>query len=492
MVDCPGDRARGNARDPGARVCTDRRALWTEGTVKVVDDTRRDTPTALAADARALDRRLLTLALPALGALVAEPLFVLVDTAVVGRLGTTELAGLTLASTVLVTVVGLFVFLAYATTASTARRIGAGDEAGAAHAALDGLWLAGALGVALAAVGWPLAPGLVDALGATGGVVEEAVTYLRASLPGLPGMLVVLAATGALRGRQDTRTPFAVAVGGAVVNAVLNVVLVYGAGLGIAGSGLGTALTQTAMAAVLGAVVLRRSRRSGHRLRPDPAGILGSARAGAPLFVRTLSLRAAILLTVVVAASLDDVALAGHQVVVAWWGLAAFALDALAVAAQALVGHALGAGRAHDARAVTARAVRWGIAAGAVLGTGLAAAGWFLAPVFTADPAVRHAVALGLTVAAVCLPVAGWVYVLDGVLIGAGDGVFLAWAGLATLAAYAPLAALVAAWAPPGAMGLAWLWVAFAGGFMASRAATTAARVRGERWVVLGARQGAW
>lgn len=451
-----------------------------------MDDTRDDTPMHPVDAPRAIDRRLLGLALPALGALVAEPLFVLVDSAVVGHLGTAQLAGLTLASTLLVTVVGLFVFLAYATTAATARRIGAGDSHGATLAALDGLWLALVLGIAVAIVGWVVAPRLVVALGASGDVATYAVTYLRASVPGLPGMLVVLAATGALRGRQDTRTPFLVAVAGAVTNAVLNVVLVYGAGLGIAGSGLGTALTQTAMAAVLGAVVLRDARGRGHSLRPVPAGLLRSARAGAPLFVRTLTLRAAILLTVVVAASLDDVALAAHQVVTSWWGLAAFALDALAVAAQALVGHALGARDAGRARAVTARAVRWGVGAGAALGLVLAAAGWWLAPLFTADDDVRHAVALGLAVAGACLPLAGWVYVLDGVLIGAGDGRFLAAAGVLTLLAYAPLAALVAAYAPEGAVGLAWLWVAFGGGFMAARALTTARRARGERWLVLG------
>ena len=185
--------------------------------------------------ASTVDRQILGLAVPALGALVAEPLFVLVDSAIVGRLGTTELAGLSLASTLLVTVVGLCVFLAYATTAAVARRSGAGDRAGALQMGVDGLWLAAGLGVVLAVVAVAVAPWAVGALGATGDVAHQAVLYLRASAPGLPGMLLVLAATGALRGLQDTRTPLVVAGVGAVVNAVLNVVLVYGAGLGIAG-----------------------------------------------------------------------------------------------------------------------------------------------------------------------------------------------------------------------------------------------------------------
>lgn len=430
-----------------------------------------------------LDRQVLALAVPALGALVAEPLFVLVDSAVVGHLGTPELAGLALASTVLVTVVGLCVFLAYATTAAVARHLGAGDRVAALRLGIDGMWLAAGLGAVLALALGIAAPWAVEALGADGAVAGHAVTYLRWSAPGLPGMLLVLAATGALRGLLDTRTPLVVAASGAVVNAVLNVTLVYGAGMGIAGSGLGTALTQLGMAAVLVVVVVRGARAAGAALSPAAAGILGQARAGAPLLVRTVSLRLAILLTVWVATSLGPVVLAGHQVVSAVWGLTAFALDALAIAAQALVGHALGAGDVPRVRAVLRRTVTWGVAAGAVLGVLIAVASPLLARPFTSDPAVRDAVVAGLVVAAVALPLAGWVFVLDGVLIGAGDGRYLAWAGLVTLVAYVPCALAVRAWAPDGAAGLAWLWAAFAGVFMLARAVTTAHRARGTAWL---------
>ncbi len=436
---------------------------------------------------RALDRRILSLAVPALGALVAEPLFVLVDSAVVGRLGTEPLAGLALASTVLLTLVGLCVFLAYATTAAVARRLGAGDVREALRLGVDGMWLGGLLGVGLAAGLWLAAPWLAQALGARGAVAGHAVAYLRWSAPGLPGMLVVLASTGALRGLQDTRTPLWVAAGGAVANAVLSVVLVLGLGLGIAGSGLGTALAQLAMGAVLAVVVLRGARRVGAPLRPAVGGLLGSARAGAPLLVRTLSLRAAILLTVVVATGLGDVALAGHQVVNAVWALTAFALDALAIAAQALVGRSLGAGDVPQTRAVLRRTLEWGTGAGVLLGVLVAGTAWLLPPLFTPEPAVQRAITVGLLVAAVFLPVAGWVFVLDGVLIGAGDGRYLAVAGTLTLVAYLPAALAVAAWAPAGAQGLGWLWVAFAGVFMAARAVATGVRARGSRWMVLGA-----
>lgn len=435
----------------------------------------------------AVDRQILSLAVPALGALVAEPLFVLVDSAVVGHLGTASLAGLSLASTVLVTVVGLCVFLAYATTAAVARRLGAGDRGGALQVGVDGMWLALGLGVALGAVTWLTAPWLIGALGATGETAHEAVVYLRASSPGLPGMLLVLASTGALRGLQDTRTPLVVATAGAIVNGVLNVVLVYGAHLGIAGSGLGTALTQLAMGAVLGGVVVRGARAAGTRLTPHAAGLWANARAGAPLLVRTLTLRAAILLTVWVATALGATALAAHQVVNAVWGLAAFALDALAIAAQALVGHALGAADVPRTRALLRRTLQWGVGAGAVLGLVLGGASWLYVRAFTTDPDVQRAAVVALVVAAVTMPMAGWVFVLDGVLIGAGDGRFLAWAGVVTLVAYVPFALAVRVYAPDGLVGLAWLWTAFAGVFMLARALTTGWRARGTAWMVTGA-----
>ena len=451
-----------------------------------------------------LDRRILSLAVPALGALVAEPLFVLIDSAMVGHLGATSLAGLSLASSVLTTVVGLFVFLAYATTATTARLFGAGDRRGGLRAGVDGLWLAALLGAGAALALGAAAPGVVGALGADGAVARAAVAYLRASAPGLPGMLVVFAATGTLRGLLDTRTPFVVATAGATLNVGLNALLLYGARMGIAGSGLGTALAQSAMAVALAAPVLRSARDAGVGLAPSRTGLRASLGSGAPLLVRTVSLRAAILTTVWAATALGAVPLAAHQVVGSLWNFAAFALDALAVAAQALVGTALGQADAAGARApsgdsapappggagavsveaVLRRTLGWGAATGAVIGVVLAAASPWLPWLFTSEAAVASAARPALLVAASAMPLAGAVFLFDGILMGAGDGRYLAGAGLVTLVPYAPLAVAVAHGLPAAspAGGLAWLWAAFAWVFMGARGLTTGLRVRGTAW----------
>ncbi|SDQ23763.1 MATE family efflux transporter [Quadrisphaera sp. DSM 44207] len=433
------------------------------------------------------DRAIWALALPALGALVAEPLFLLADSAVVGTLGTVPLAGLAAAGALLSAAVGVFVFLAYATTAAVARRTGAGDLPGALAQGVDGAWLALGLGAATGAAGWVAAPQLVEALGTPADVVPAAVTYLRWSLPGLPGMLLVLAATGVLRGLRDTRTPLRAAVAGALANAVLDVVLVLGLDAGLAGSAASTALVQTAAGAWLAGVVVRGARRHGVRLRPSAAGVRRSATAGAPLVVRTLALRAALLVTTAVAATQGSAALAAHQVVSTLWGLLALTLDAIAIAAQALTGTALGAGDVAGARAATSRSVRWGVVTGTAVGLALLACAPVLPALFSDDPRVRTAITAALVVVAVAQSLAGWVFVLDGVLIGAGDARYLAATGVLVLLVYLPLAEAVRRWAPDGTAGLVLLWCAFAGGFMAARAVPLALRARGTAWMVTGA-----
>ncbi|WP_424569175.1 MATE family efflux transporter [Streptomyces sp. CH-036] len=428
------------------------------------------------------DREIIVLAVPAFGALVAEPLFVMVDSAVVGHLGTPQLAGLGIAAALLMTAVSIFVFLAYATTAAVARRVGAGDLPAAIRQGMDGIWLALLLGAAVVALAIPTAPWLVDVFGASDTAAPYAITYLRISILGIPAMLVVLAATGVLRGLQDTRTPLYVAVGGFTANAVLNVTLVYGAGLGIAGSAWGTVIAQAGMAAVYLIVVIRGARKHGASLRPDAAGIRASARAGVPLLIRTLSLRAVLMIATAVAARLGDVDIAAHQIILSLWSLTAFALDAIAIAGQAIIGRYLGADDEKGAREACRRMVEWGIGCGIVLGVLIVLARPLFIPLFTSDPSVKDTLLPALLVVAVSQPIAGVVFVLDGVLMGAGDGRYLAWAMLVTLAVFAPVALLV----PSLGGGLTALWWAMTL-MMTVRLITLWLRTRSGRWIVTGA-----
>ncbi|WP_086767015.1 MATE family efflux transporter [Streptomyces bobili] len=428
------------------------------------------------------DREIVALAVPAFGALVAEPLFVLADSAIVGHLGTAQLAGLGVASALLTTAVSIFVFLAYATTAAVARRVGAGDLPAAIRQGMDGIWLALLLGAAVIALVLPTAPSLVELFGASETAAPFAITYLRISALGIPAMLVVLAATGVLRGLQDTRTPLYVAIGGFVANALLNVGLVYGADLGIAGSAWGTVIAQCGMAAVYLVVVIRGARRHGASLRPDAAGIRASARAGVPLLVRTLSLRAVLMIATAVAARLGDEDIAAHQIVLSLWSLLAFALDAIAIAGQAIIGRYLGANDPQGARVVCRRMVEWGIAVGVVLALLVTLARPLFLPLFTGDPGVTDAALPALLVVALSQPVCAIVFVLDGVLMGAGDGPYLAWAMVLTLAVFAPVALLL----PSLGGGLTALWGAMTL-MMVVRMLTLWLRTRSGRWLVTGA-----
>lgn len=443
---------------------------------------RLTNPAGTGTEQKSLTKQVLGLAVPALGALIAEPVFVLIDSAVVGRLGANELAGLALASAVLMTAVGLNIYLAYATTAAVARHIGAGNRKAALSLGVGGLWLALGLGVVLAVAGWLSADWLMGALNANSDIAPHALSYLLWSLPGLPGMLVVLAATGVLRGLLDTRTPLVVAVLGAIFNAAMSIILVHPVGMGVGGSGAATALTQILMGIALTVVVLRHAAASRASWQPRLAGIVLNFKAGMPLFVRTLSLRAAFLSTVFVATELGAVTLAAHQVVNAWWGFLAFGLDALAIAAQALVGQMLGAGNVAGAHELTRRLARWGIWLGIILGLITAGLARFITPLFTGDAAVQDAVVWGLVVAGAATGIGGYVFVLDGVLIGAGDGVYLARIGMVTLAAFLPLIALVYLYAPDGTAGLVWIWIVFGGGYMSARALANGLRAHGDKW----------
>ena len=408
------------------------------------------------------DAEILRLAIPAFGALVAEPLFLLGDSAIVGRIGTVPLGGLGVASQALITLVNISIFLAYGTTAAVARQLGAGNRQAAIRQGIDGLWLAALIGVVVLGVGWPFAHGIVEAFGASPAVTAGAVTYLRISLLGAPAMLTVMAGTGVLRGLQDTRTPLAVAVCASAANIVLNGVFVLGLGWGLAGSAWGTAIVQNAAGVTYLAVVARGARRAAVSLRPDGPGLRSAAFAGASLVIRTLALQAVLVLTTALAARMGD--------------------DAIAIAGQAITGKYLGAGDVAGARAATARMTAWGAVYGIFFGVFLLAVRPLLPGVFAAAPPVAHLLLAVLVIVAAQQPIAGVVFVLDGVLIGAGDQDYLALAGLATLVVFGIAAACVHALHG----GLVALWLAYSV-WLVARFVTLTLRARGSAWLVPGA-----
>lgn len=428
------------------------------------------------------DREILRLALPALGALVAEPLYILTDTAVVGRIGTDELAGLAVASTILLLGYSIFIFLAYGTTAAVARLLGAGEHAEAAHQAVQALWLAVLIGVALTALGLAFAGPMVALLGADGAVAANALVYLRISLLGVPALLVVLAGTGYLRGLQDTRTPLIIAVLSGLANLVLEVVLIFGFGFGIGASALSTVVAQYGAAAVYVVRVHRAVRDHAVPLRPHWATIGGLGRVGRDLFLRTLALRGSFTVSVAVATRFGPVSLAAYSIAIEIWNLLALALDAIAIAGQSFVGRFLGATDVAEARSAGRRMLQWGVNAGVGMGVVIAALHTVLPRLFTTDPEVVTAAAGSLLAVALMQPVNGVAFTLDGLLIGAGDVGYLAVAMFVSAAVFVP-AALAVSFTD---VGIGWLWAAL-GLFMATRAVTLGVRWRGDGWAVVGA-----
>lgn len=432
-----------------------------------------------------LNREILRLAVPALGALIAEPAFLIVDAALVGHLGTTPLAGLGIASAVLQTIVGLMVFLAYSTTPAVARRFGAGRPGDAVSVGINGMWLALGLGAVLAVTGAVASPWLVSLFGASEAVAAQANDYLVISMWGLPAMLIVFAATGLLRGMQDTMTPLWIAGLGFGANALLNFVFIYGLGWGIAGSAAGTVVAQWGMVGAYVLVVQRLAAKHDASLRAQRDGLRSTARSGGWLLLRTVSLRVALLATVGVATGIGTTELAGWQIVFTIFSAAAFALDALAIAAQALIGKGLGAGDEQQVRRVLTRTVAWGAWFGVIVGALIGALSGVLGVVFTGDPEVAALVQPALIVLAVAQPIAGVVFVLDGVLMGADDAKYLAIAGGLNLVPFLPALWIITATGVDGSAGLIWLAVAFFGIYLLARLGTLGWRVRSGRWIAV-------
>ncbi len=428
-------------------------------------------------------RRILGIAVPTLGVLVAEPLYLLFDIAVVGRLGALALAGLAVGGVILGTVSTQLTFLSYGTTARAARRNGAGDRAGAVEEGVQASWVGLGIGIVILAVIQLFAGPLCSVLAGGGEIADEALTWVRIALFGVPLILLSMAGNGWMRGVQDVRRPLLYVVAGLALSAVLCPILVYGL-LGaprmeLAGSAVANLVGQSVSGALFGYALLRER----VSLRPRPSVMRAQLVLGRDLIVRSLSFQVCFVSAAAVAARFGAASVAAHQLVLQLWNFLALTLDSLAIAAQTLVGAALGAGNARGAKGIARRVTTWSGIFGLVLAGIFAAGAGVLPLLFTDDAAVLDRTHVIWWFFVAMIPVAGVVFGLDGVLLGAGDAAFLRTATLAAaLGGFLPLIwlSLVFDW------GVAGIWTGLVV-FMLARLLAVVARARSGRWAKVGA-----
>lgn len=429
-----------------------------------------------------VDRQIFSLALPALGTLVAEPLLTTADAAMIGHVGTAELGGLTVGSSLVNLVVGLCIFLAYSTTAVTAKYMGKNDRFKAVSYSIQGIWLATFIGIIMAVAIWLLAPLATTLMGANAQTHTYAVTYLRYCSPGVAFMLVVLGANGAFRGLLNTKTPFIITTVGILINIPLNAVFIYGFNMSVAGSGLGTSCAQFLMASTMCLVIVRSARHMNVPIHPMPAKMMANGFAGLPLVIRSVCLQISVLTTVRVATTLGTTELAAYKTVDSLYNITIFVMDALAIAAQALIGNAIGRGDKEEVRALMNRCVTWGVRIGCGLSIILVCISPVAGYLFTSDPAVLSISWAGYLANATWLPLAGAVFMYDGILIGAGDNKYLALAQAVTLL-YVPIVLVVSTMIPSGRIGVVVLLLCFGSVLMGLRFLTLYMRARHDTWL---------
>jgi putative MATE family efflux protein len=424
------------------------------------------------------DREIFRLALPALGALAAEPLYVLADTAIVGHLGRPQIAALGLAGTVLSGAFTIFNFLTYGTTAVVARASGAGQEQRAARLAAQALWVSVAIGAGLVVVLEAAASPLLDVLGAHGRSGHFALVYFRIATLGLPAALVALAGQGYLRGVSNLRRPLEIVVAANVANLVLELLFVYGFHWGIAGSAAGTAIAQAGMGV---AFVVELLRPHADSKRPSLREMAPMVRVGRQIFVRTAALYASFLAAASVCARMGDAQLGAHQIGSQLYFLLALVLDAVAIAGQVIVGRSLGAGNADGASDAAARMIAWSVVVGLAFALVLGPFYDVLPRAFTGDARVLHEAHALWPFLCILQPIGGAVFALDGILIGASDTQYLMWSMLAASAIFITLAVL----ALERHWGIVGVWTAL-DALLLARLVLLAARFRGKRWAVTG------
>jgi putative MATE family efflux protein len=430
----------------------------------------------------ATGRRIAGLALPALGVLAAEPLYLLFDLAVVGRLGALPLAGLAIGGLILATLSSQMTFLSYGTTARSARFYGAGDRASAVSEGVQATWLALGLGMLTVVAVQIFAVPLVSALAAGGDIAAEALPWVRIAIVGVPAILISAAGNGWMRGVQDTVRPLRYVVVGFGVSAVLCPLLVYGwlgmPRLELAGSAVANLVGQW-LAAILFCRALLVERVP---LHIQPTVLRAQVVMGRDLLLRTMAFQACFVSAGAVAARFGAASVAAHQVVLQLWNFLALVLDSLAIAAQSLVGAALGAGELAHAKSVAWRVTIFSTVASAVLAGVFAVGASVIPSVFTDDRSVLDAIGVPWWFMVAQLPVAGIVFALDGVLLGAGDAKFMRNATLiSALVGFLPLTwlSLVFSW------GLLGIWAGLST-FMVLRLMFVGWRAFSGHWLVPG------
>ena len=416
-----------------------------------------------------------------MGALVAEPLYLLADTAVVGHLGTLPLGGLAVASAALLLIYGLCFFLAYGTTATVARFTGAGEPLKAANQAIQSLWLAFFLGLGIAIIGSLTSDPLLRALGATGELLDQARIYLEISMLGAPAMLIMLAGVGYLRGIKDTVRPLWVAVGTALLNLCLELILIYGFGKNIGASAAATVISQWVGAATYLFWIWQSIGGLKISLLPKLLALRRLLKDSSELLIRNLSLTTSFVVATSMAARLGNVDVAAHEVGFQAWFFLAMTMDAIAIAAQALIGNLLGAGKAEEARLMGRRAILWSTGIGAFAGCVLAISHDSFTEIFSADNAVVELGSFIVLHVAAMAPLSGVAFALDGILIGAGDQRFLAKAMLFSAMISIPLMLIVG----ENDFGIGWIWGSI-WVLMATRSAVLYLRFRSKKWQRIG------
>lgn len=372
--------------------------------------------------------QIFALALPTLGVLAANPLYLLLDTAVVGRLGAFELAALAAGTAIQSTVTTQLTFLSYGTTARSSRLFGSGKRREAIAEGVQASWVALGVGLTLTTTILLTAPWLPLWLTGDPAIAGEATKWLRVASIGIPLSLLTMAGNGWLRGIRNTRSPLYFTIAGVIPGAILVPVLV--GQFGLIGSAIanviGLSITATCFL-----VMLVRSHQGGWA--PDFRIIRRQMVLGRDLILRSLSFQVAFLSAAAVAARFGPASLAAHQILLQLWNFITLVLDSLAIAAQTLTGAALGAGTVATARDVAKRVTYYSLLFAAVLGLVFALGAEMIPRIFTTDQAVLDALGWPWWLLVVMIIAGGVVFALDGVLLGAADAAFLRNATIASV-----------------------------------------------------------